>query len=133
MIAHSLLHLLKQNKVGLLCCGLSSKDILLLLLEKVIYGGLSRALSVVGLRSPVLSVKHSLTFHLSGTQLTVDQRNLCKEVTFLKPVKIRTNIALLYKVISKLALPTVSVGIQGWYKFSRARFAGVVNPRGSCT
>lgn len=34
MIAHSLLHLLKQNK-------LSSKDILVLLLEKVIQGGLS--------------------------------------------------------------------------------------------
>lgn len=31
-IAHSLLHLVRQNKFSLLCCGLNSKDILLILL-----------------------------------------------------------------------------------------------------
>lgn len=46
MIAHFLLHLLRQNKFSLLCCGLSSKDILLLILEKVIYGGLSLTCSL---------------------------------------------------------------------------------------
>lgn len=45
MIAHSLLHF---SKFSLLCWGLSSKDILLWLLEKVIYGGLSLTSSLSG-------------------------------------------------------------------------------------
>lgn len=81
MIAHSLLHLQVQPIV----LGLSSKDILLLLLEKVISGGLVPSSSLsggIGIHSAFCRTFSDLP--LTWYPISSRPKNCCKEVTFLK-------------------------------------------------
>lgn len=81
-IAHSLLHLRRQNKFSLLYCGLSSKDILPVLLEMATFGDFSLTSSLTaGIEIPgtlqLFPANCILTFHIPGIQLT-DQRSFAK-------------------------------------------------------
>lgn len=130
-IAHSALYLLRQKKFPILCCGLSSKDTLLIHLEiassRFLSSSLSGRVGILWLSDHLLPTTYFLTLHIPGTQLTVGQRTFAKKWPFKNQWEPKRICSSRTKTVFQnyLCLHCL-VGFRDCKFLNKPRFAGIV-------